>query len=151
MHVVGQLVGCAECRHPTIAYEFLDDASTDRDWADDSLQVRVEHVEQAGRVVAESLRQAAEAADVGEQDRNGAHDGCRQVRAGRHLPTGVNVCLAQPDDACQVSVAIGDPWGCVLSADQIATSFEARLLASTVAAAAAVPAPLRITAVTPAF
>lgn len=110
----------------------------------------VEYREQTGRVVRESFGQAAETADVCEQDRGVAYDG-HSHGSGQQAVSTLLVRLTQVHKPSEIVCVIGlrrfDGYAC----DHNATSSAAREAASMVAAVAAMPGPLRSTAVTPAF
>src|SRR6266849_1158594 len=152
IHVVraqGSVSTCTERRHDSVADELLDHASANGDRADDSLEMRVEHIQQAGRVVCEPLGQSAEAADVGEQDGGGADHRHGNAGSGEQARSAVLVRLPQKQQPREVVRVGGERSSDKIGRNQLATSWAAKDLPIMFAAVSAIPGPLRSTAETP--
>src|SRR5579864_3399930 len=113
--------------------------------------MRIEDLEQAGRVVGESLGEPAEPPDVREKDRGRPHHRCGDRRVTLGLEA---VVLVQPPELQQpgevVGVSLSRMLG-VLAGDHGATSSRLSELSIRFAVVSAVPGPFIKMAVTPAL
>jgi hypothetical protein len=121
IHVVWLLAAGAESRHHSITHKLLDHTSTDRNRPDDSLEVRVEHVEQTFRIVREVLCQPGEAAKVREQDGRIPNHWCR-TRVHQGPRPACLIPLPQTDQPREIVVANRGRALNIVCSDQLATN-----------------------------
>ena len=124
--VVGLVAAGAEGRHDAVTYELFDLPSAYCDRAEDLLEMSIEDIEQAGRVVREPLRQPGEAAQIREQDGGGAHHGCGSGGQGQETRAAVLICLPQVEQPGKVVTVSRQCSSSVFARDHVATCSEAR-------------------------